>query len=120
MTRLRDGDELHRGAIYRHRWRSRVPYAVEFEVETTKVEPPEVIEAVARGKLEGEGRWRFRRDDVTTVTYEWNVRTTAPWMNVVAPVARPVFEWNHHAIMRWGGEGLAHRVAGRLLEQRSG
>jgi hypothetical protein len=44
-----------------------------------------------------------------------NVATTAPWMNAVAPVARPVFEWNHHAIMRWGAEGLARRLGARLL-----
>jgi hypothetical protein len=30
-------------------------------------------------------------------------------------VARPVFEWNHHAVMRKGGEGLAERLGATLL-----
>ena len=44
---------------------------------------------------------------MTAVVYEWNVRTTKPWMNLLAPIARPVFAWNHDWVMRNGGEGLA-------------
>ena len=120
VTLLRAGDADNRGAVYRHRWRSRVPYPVEFEVETTRVEAPHLIEAVARGKLAGEGRFRFWHGSATAVTYEWNVRTTVPWMNVAAPVAKPVFEWNHHQIMRWGGESLARLLGARLLAHGSG
>jgi hypothetical protein len=36
-------------------------------------------------------------------------------MNVVGPVARTVFEYNHDAVMRWGGEGLARHLGCRLL-----
>ncbi len=49
------------------------------------------------------------------MTYEWNVRTTRPWMNLVAPVARPVFRWNHNAVMHSGGQGLADLLGARLL-----
>ena len=120
VTKLREGDAVGRGAVYRHRWRSRVPYAVEFEVETTRVERGRLIEAVARGELAGEGRFRFWQGSATAVTYEWQVRTTIPWMNAVAPLARPVFEANHHAIMRWGGESLARLLGARLIAQASG
>ena len=51
----------------------------------------------------------------TTVTYEWNVRTTKPWMNVAAPLARPIFRWNHNVVMHQGGEGLAALLGARLL-----
>ena len=115
VTKLRAGDEDDVGAVFRHRWRSRIPYTVEFEVETTRVDPLRMIGAVARGKLAGTGTWRFWEASAIAVTYEWNVATTALWMNAVAPVARPVFEWNHHAIMRRGAEGLARRVGGRLI-----
>jgi hypothetical protein len=30
-------------------------------------------------------------------------------------LVRPVFAWNHHRIMRWGGEGAARRLGCRLL-----
>ena len=52
---------------------------------------------------------------MTAVTYEWNVRTTKAWMNLLAPVARPVFAYNHDVVMRWGGEGLARRLDCKLL-----
>lgn len=116
VEKVRDGDEQDRGAVFRHLWRSRIPYAVRFEVETTVVEPPHRLDAIARGKLAGEGKWRLAAHEAgTIVTYEWNVRTTVPWMNLVAPLGRPVFEWNHHVVMRWGGEGLARRLGARLV-----
>jgi hypothetical protein len=36
-------------------------------------------------------------------------------MNVLAPVARPLFAWNHDHVMRSGGEGLARLLGARLL-----
>jgi hypothetical protein len=52
---------------------------------------------------------------VTAVLYEWNVHTTRAWMNLLAPVARPVFAVNHDYVMRHGGEGLARLLGCRLL-----
>ena len=100
---------------YRHVWRSVVPYPVRFDVHVTRIEKPQLIEAEATGELAGIGRWRLTGERPTVVTYEWNVRTTRPWMNLLAPFARPIFEWNHHAVMRRGAEGLARRLDARLL-----
>jgi hypothetical protein len=33
-------------------------------------------------------------------------------MNALAPIARPVFEWNHDYVMHRGGEGLKARLRG--------
>ena len=58
-------------------WRSLLPYRVEFEVTTTRVERPLLLEADAVGELQGVGRWRlFEEDGATAVLYEWNVSTT--------------------------------------------
>ena len=103
------------GALYRHEWRSVIPYPVRFETRITRVELPHLIEADADGELAGTGRWRFFEGRETAVTYEWNVRTTRSWMNLVGPVARPVFRWNHNAVMHQGGEGLANLLGARLL-----
>jgi hypothetical protein len=104
------------GSRYEIEWRSRLPYPLAFEFTTERVERPRVMEGRAEGELAGTGRWRLFEDEgVTAVVYEWNVRTTKPWMNMLGPVARPVFAWNHDVVMRWGGEGLARRVGGRLL-----
>jgi hypothetical protein len=103
------------GALYRHEWRSVIPYPVRFETRITRVELPHLIEADADGELAGTGRWRFFEGRETAVTYEWNVRTTRSWMNLVGPVARPVFRWNHNAVMHQGGQGLANLLGARLL-----
>jgi hypothetical protein len=49
------------------------------------------------------------------VLYEWNVATSKAWMNLLAPVARPVFEWNHDWVMARGGEGMARLLDCKLL-----
>ena len=104
------------GAVARMEWRSLLPYRVEFEITTTHVERPHLLQADAVGELAGVGRWRlFEREGVTAVLYEWNVATTKAWMNLLAPVARPVFEWNHDWVMARGGEGIADLLGCKLL-----
>jgi hypothetical protein len=116
VVELNPGGEDKVGSLAHHRWRSFLPYPVEFESLTTRVERPALIEGRASGELAGEGRWRlFERSGVTVVLYEWNVRTTRAWMNLLAPVGRPVFRRNHNWIMARGGEGIARRVGARLL-----
>jgi polyketide cyclase/dehydrase/lipid transport protein len=113
---LEPGDANKVGSRYDIEWRSRLPYPVKFEFRVDRVERPGLMEGRADGELTGTGRWRlFEHDGVTAVLYEWNVRTTRAWMNRLAPVARPVFEYNHNVVMRWGGEGLARRLGVELL-----
>ena len=79
------------------------------------MQPPSKLEAEATGELEGTGRWTLTSaDGGTLVRYDWDVRTTKRWMNLLAPVARPVFNWNHRELMRAGGESLARRLDGDL------
>ena len=114
--RLEEGDEDGVGQYGRYVWRSRLPYRLEFFVRTTKVEKPRLLEGDASGELAGTGRWRlFEQDGVTAVLYEWNVATTKAWMNLLAPVARPIFEWNHDWVMAHGGRGIAELLGCRLL-----
>ena len=113
---LKDGDANHVGAIHRYSWKSKLPYRLVFEMESTRVEPISFIEGRAIGELQGAGRWQLSNEDgITTVRYDWKVETTKPWMNLIAPIARPFFSWNHNVVMGWGGEGLAKRVGAPLL-----
>ena len=84
VQKLEDGDGDGVGSLYRHEWRSVIPYPVRFETRITKIELPHLIEAEADGELAGMGRWRFFGDRETAVTYEWDVRTTRAWMNLGA------------------------------------
>ena len=104
------------GGLSRFTFRSVLPYDLVFEMRSVRVERHRLLEGVASGELVGTGRWRFFvQEGATAVTYEWDVETTARWMNLLAPIARPAFAWNHDRVMRAGGEGLATRVGARLL-----
>ena len=108
---LKEGDALGVGGIKRFTWKSRLPYRLSFNSRVVTVEPMKRIEGVASGDLDGRGIWTFaKQNGTTTVKYDWMVRTNKPWMNLLAPIARPVFEWNHDVIMQWGAEGLAKRL----------
>jgi uncharacterized protein YndB with AHSA1/START domain len=114
--RIADGDEAGVGQVGRYLWRSRIPYPVRFEITTTLVDRPNVLAGEAVGELEGTGTWRLFEDPpVTAVVYEWDVATTRAWMNLLAPIARPVFRLNHDWVMRNGGTGLARLLGARLL-----
>lgn len=110
------GDGNRVGAVSQMAWRSFLPYRIHFELKTTAVERPYLMEGRVSGDLVGTGRWRFyQADGATAVLYEWNVATTKPWMNLAAPFARPIFRWNHDWVMARGGEGIAARLGCRLL-----
>ena len=116
VERLEQGDANAVGAVDRYVWKSKLPYELEFQSRVVRVERPYLMEGHAFGELEGEGRWRlWENPGGVCVTYEWNVGTTRAWMNALAPVARPVFAWNHDYVMRNGGEGLARLLDVPLL-----
>jgi carbon monoxide dehydrogenase subunit G len=115
VDELARGDESGIGNVRRYAMKSRLPYALTFQTRSTRVEKPYVADGAATGELEGTGRWRLgERDGGTLVRYEWDVRTTQRWMNLFAPLARPIFEINHHALMRRGGEGLGRWLGVRV------
>ena len=116
VEELDPGDAQGVGSRHRIEWRSRIPYPLEFEFHTGEVDAPRRMAGRAFGELEGTGVWRLWEDGgVTAVVYDWDVTTTKPWMNALAPIARPVFAWNHDVVMRQGGEGLARRLGAHLL-----
>ncbi len=108
---LEEGDESHVGGVRRYTWKSKLPYRLTFDMRLTRVEPHSVIEGEAFGELTGRGLWTFNgAGDTTDVRYDWRVETTKPWMNLLAPLAKPLFKWNHDVVMAWGAEGLDKRL----------
>jgi len=119
VNELRKGDARGIGAVRRFTWSSALPYRLSFEMIATAVEPPRYMEAVATGELSGKGRWQLAAEGPTTrVRYDWTVMTTRRWMNIVAPLMRPVFRWNHGRVMAEGGRGLARHLGVELLSAR--
>ena len=41
-------------------------------------------------------------------------------MNLLAPLGRPIFAWNHDWVMKHGGEGLARLLGARLVVASGG
>jgi uncharacterized protein YndB with AHSA1/START domain len=104
------------GGLYRYHWKTVLLYSLSFEMRHTRHEPPHLMEGVAKGELDGVGLWELHQmDGFTRVTYDWRVSTTKPWMNLMAPIGRPAFSWNHDKIMQEGGRALAARLGVRLL-----
>jgi len=114
------GDAQGVGAIRRYAWTSRLPYTLVFDMRTTRVERPRLIQGEATGELEGIGRWLLEsRGAHTDVRYDWMVDVAKPWMRALAPLFAPAFRWNHHAVMRAGGEGLARFLGTTLASERA-
>jgi hypothetical protein len=119
VVELKKGDDLGVGSIRRYTWKSMLPYRLTFETETVRVEPMSVIEGIARGELNGRGIWNISTDGEHTIArYDWQVDTTKTWMNLIAPIAGPLFKWNHDVVMRWGAEGLARRLGETVIEDK--
>lgn len=106
------GDANGIGSIRRTTWKSALPYRLTFDSETIRIEKHRVIEIRAFGELTGRGMWHFERIEggITRVQYDWQVTTDKVWMNLIAPLARPLFRWNHDVIMRRGEAGIRRRL----------
>jgi len=116
VEELAPGDARGIGSVRRYTWRGRLPYRLTFNICVVHAIPLTSVEGIASGDVEGQGRWFFATDGaVTSARFEWQIRTTTVWMNLLALVARPLIKWNHDGVMRHGGEALARRLNARLV-----
>ncbi len=114
-SRLRPVTPMVSTSVIRYFWQGRLPYQMVFEVCATRIEKRVALEGTIHGDLEGVGRWHFNNEGaVSVVRYEWYVRSTRWWMNLIAPFARSVFIRNHGIVMRQGAgrtRGSAQRAS---------
>jgi hypothetical protein len=107
------------GGLYRYHWKTALPYSLSFNVRVSQNQPLHTLEGTAQGELNGVGCWELAQmDGFTRVTYDWRVQTSQAWMNLLAPIAGPVFIWNHKTVMADGGRSLAKRLGVKLLANR--
>lgn len=101
VRELRKGDDLEVGSIRRYEWKTRLAYNLFFDIETVRVEPVSYLEGRAKGELQGKGIWRLSQEgNLTVARYDWIVKTNKNWMNLLAPLAKSIYEWNHKVVMR--------------------
>ncbi len=112
VVELEPGDASGLGAVHRFCWKTRLPYRIDFDSTTTRVEPPDLLEASIVGEVTGVGRWELSEaENETQVLHLWAVDVRRPWMRHLTPILRPVFAWNHREVMRIGGDALAKHLA---------
>lgn len=81
-----------------------------------KVVEHNMIHILSHRDLEGIGVFTFaEKNAATTVTFTWDVKTTKFWMNLVAPLAKPIFIHSHYLVMNWFAKGLAKHLHTTLL-----
>jgi uncharacterized protein YndB with AHSA1/START domain len=114
VQELEKGDpDTSIGNVRRYTFKGALPYQLAFDLRVERVEEPRVLAGRATGELEGTGVWTLSQEDGTTVArYDWNVSTSRWWMNLLAPLAAPVFRRNHDYVMRSGAKGLCTLLGG--------
>lgn len=118
---LVEGDEKGLGARAAYTLQSPLLYSMAFEARAVEVERPLRIHTLVRGDLVGTGTYLLEADEGarTRVGFSWHVSTTKPWMNIIAPVAKPLFVWAHRHVMSEGAAAMASRLGARLLSMRT-
>jgi len=115
IVELKKGDVRGIGALHRYTWKGALPYHITFDIHVLTIQPLSLLEGEASGEVVGRGVWSLSdHGQETIVRYDWDIRTNTRWMNLLAPLAGPVFRWNHHQVMRDGANGLARRLGTRV------
>ncbi|WP_068777163.1 SRPBCC family protein [Paenibacillus sp. FJAT-26967] len=104
------------GSKYNYVFRTKLPYKLAFIAEVIRREEPQYLEIKASGELEGQGAWRLAQEgSVAHVQYIWQVNPNKRWMNLLGPILRPVFIWNHSRVMNDGAKGIASTLGVKLI-----
>lgn len=120
VRREATGDRDGRGGRFAATVRAPVGYQLSATIETVEAERPLRLRMRSTGDLEGGGVWELRsRPDGTDVRFAWDVDTTAAWMNLLTPVARPLFEWSHGVVVRHATHAAAASLGTEVLRFRS-
>lgn len=115
IIEIEKGDLQGIGALHRYTWKGVLPYRITFDIHVLTIVPLRLLEGQASGEVEGIGQWSlFFNGTDTIVRYDWHIRTNTRWMNCLAPIAAPLFRWNHDSVMREGAKGLARKLGTRV------
>jgi uncharacterized protein YndB with AHSA1/START domain len=109
------------GAVYRNHVSSPTGYGFAFLGETADVDPLRRIDLTLSGEIVGRVRYLLADDPSggTNLSYAQLVETPKRWMNLLEPIARSMFTWNHDKLMTDFGRGLARVSGGELVTVRN-
>lgn len=112
-VQVRVGDGRSVGSIIEAETRGKLPYSLNYALEVMESREPEHILLKSTGDLIGTGRWELKAAaaHATDVTYYWDVATTRPILNLVAPLARGFLARNHDQVMARGLAAFSAQLA---------
>lgn len=121
VERCSPGDDTGLGACFDATVRAPLGYELTARIETVEAEPWARLRMVATGSVEGSGLWDLADDGEggTALRFTWAVRTTERWMDVLAPVARPLFERSHGIVMRNAAVTASRHLGAELVAFRT-
>ncbi|MCA9950572.1 MAG: SRPBCC family protein [Anaerolineales bacterium] len=95
------------GAKARVKARGFLPYKLEFELESLRLEPGQLVEVKATGDFDGIWRAKFSSNaQGTKVEIDWRVTVNLPLIRYLSPIFKPFFAWNHNWTTPRGEQGL--------------
>ncbi|MGH2375144.1 MAG: SRPBCC family protein [bacterium] len=109
------------GGIVAVHVKAALPYHMYFDIEAVREEPPRIAEVRVRGDLNGSMHWTLASEGSgTRLHFEETVMTGKKLLNVLAPLFKPLFAWNHEIMMTHGEEGLRRLFAQRQASPAAG
>jgi hypothetical protein len=107
-VRLIRGDGKSVGSVIACEVRGSLPYSLTYQLEVLEATRLTHILLRSAGDLVGTGRWEFSEPAPGTsqAVYYWDVSTTNPILNLVAPLARRALARNHERVMANGYAAL--------------
>ena len=111
------GDGKSVGSVIECEVRGSLPYSLKYGLEVREADEYRHILLRSTGDLVGTGRWEFSEAEPSTVKalYYWDVATTNPILNLIAPLAKGALARNHEQVMANGYAALRPHVEGRAL-----
>ena len=105
------GDGRSIGSVIECEVRGSLPYSLRYALEVIEAEEFRHILLRSTGDLVGTGRWAFAEDQgEAQAVYYWDVATTNPILNLVAPFAKGALARNHEQVMANGYAALRPHV----------
>jgi len=108
------GDGRSVGSVIQCEVRGSLPYSLKYALEVKEAVEYRHILLLSTGDLVGTGRWEFSEAEPSTVTavYYWDVATTNPILNLIAPLAKGALARNYERVMANGFAALGPHVEG--------
>lgn len=101
--------------------RAPLGYRVGGRIDVVEARRPSHVHMQVTGTIAGTGTWALEPTDAgTAVALDWCVRPVATWLRVLTPMARPVLEAGHEAVVRHAVDAAAEHLGVPVLAFSSG